>query len=177
MPEPRPNIVLTGFMGTGKTTVGRLLAQRLGWTFVDTDALIEARHGPIPAIFAEHGEAHFRALERDVAAEVAGRHETVVATGGRMLLDPENEAALGATGVIVCLSASTEALVERLAGEAEQRPLLRGEDPAPRIRDLLAERAAGYGHFAQVITDHCTPAEVADAVVQLVEARTGPLVP
>lgn len=177
MPEDRPNIVLTGFMGTGKSTVGRLVAERLGWAFVDADGWIEERHGSIPAIFAEHGEDRFRDLEREAAAELAGRRSTVVATGGRMLLDPVNEAALGATGVIVCLSASTEALVERLAGEADQRPLLRGDDPASRIRDLLAERASGYGRFPQVVTDHRTPGEVADAVVQLVEARTGPLRP
>lgn len=177
MPEDRPNIVLTGFMGTGKSTVGRLLAERLGWSFVDTDALIEERHGPIPALFAERGEDRFRSLEREVAAELADRRSTVVATGGRMLLDPANEAALGATGVIVCLVATTDELVARLTGEADQRPLLRGDDPARRIRDLLVERAAGYGRFPQVVTDHRAPAEVADAVVQLVEARTGPLTP
>ena len=175
MPAAPPNIVLTGFMGTGKSTVGRLLAERLGWSFVDTDALIEARHGPIPAIFEEHGEERFRALEREVAAEVARGRASVVSTGGRMLLDPENEVALGATGVIVCLTATTEALVARLEHEADQRPLLQGDDPAARIRELLAARAAGYGRFAQVVTDGRTPEEVADAVLQLVEARSGPL--
>lgn len=172
MPEP-PNIVLTGFMGTGKSTVGRRLAERLGRPFVDTDALIEQRHGPIAAIFAEHGEAHFRALEREVAAEVAKRRGTVVATGGRMLLDPVNEAALSASGVIVCLHASVEALVARLAGEAEDRPLLRGPDPAARIRDLLAERAAGYGRFLQVGTDGLDPDQVADAVLSVVDGAGG----
>lgn len=174
MPEDRPNIVLTGFMGTGKSTVGRLLAERLGWPFVDTDALIEVRHGPIPEIFSEQGEERFRALEREVAAELAAQRSTVVATGGRLLLDPANEAALGATGVIVCLVASTAELVARLAGEADRRPLLQGDDPAQRIHDLLTERAAGYGRFPQVVTDHRTPSEVADAVLALVEARSGP---
>lgn len=175
VPELRPNIVLTGFMGTGKSTVGRLLAERLGWRWVDTDALIEERHGPIPRIFAEHGEERFRELEREVAAELAGGHSTIIATGGRLLLDPDNEAALGATGVIVCLSASTEELVTRLADGAGGRPLLQGGDPAARIGALLAERAAAYGRFPQVVTDGLHPGEVADAVVALVEARTGPL--
>lgn len=177
MPEDHPNIVLTGFMGTGKSTVGRLLAERLGWPFVDTDALIEDRHGTIPAIFAEHGEARFRAIEREVAAELAGRRSTVVATGGRLLLDPVNEAALGATGVIVCLAATADELIARLRGEVQLRPLLQGGDPAQRIRELLAERAGGYGRFPQVATDDRAPDEVADAVLRLVEARTGPIGP
>jgi len=170
MSEPPPNIVLTGFMGTGKSTVGRLLAARLGRPFVDTDAVIEARHGPIPAIFAEHGEDRFRAIEREVAREVAAERGQVVATGGRMLLDPANEAALGATGVVVCLHAPVEDLVARLAGEADQRPLLAGDDPAARIRALLAERAAAYARFPQVDTGGRTPDQVADAVLAIVTA-------
>lgn len=173
MTQPPPNIVLTGFMGTGKSTVGRLLAERLGRPFVDTDALIEQRHGPIPDIFAEHGEARFRELEREVAAELGARRGQVVATGGRLLLDPANEAALGATGIVVCLTASVDQLVARLADEADERPLLRGGDPAARIGGLLAERAAGYGRFPQVRTDGLTPEAVADAVLALVEADGG----
>jgi shikimate kinase len=172
---PPPNIVLTGFMGTGKSTVGRRLAARLGRPFVDTDAVIEARHGPIPAIFAEHGEARFRELERELAVHLGAQRRLVVATGGRLLLDPANEAALGATGVIVCLVASVDELVARLADEADERPLLRGGDPAERIAELLAERAPGYGRFPQVRTDGLTPDEVADAVLALVEATSGPL--
>jgi shikimate kinase len=173
MPELPPNIVLTGFMGTGKSTVGRRLADRLGRPFIDTDALIEQREGPIAEIFAEHGEQHFRDLEREVAAEVGRRRGAVVATGGRMLLDPANEAALRASGVIVCLHASAEALLARLAGEAAERPLLRGSDPAARIRDLLTERAAGYARFPQVHTDGLDPDQVADAVLAVVGGATG----
>jgi shikimate kinase len=171
--EPPPNIVLTGFMGTGKSTVGRRLAEQLGWPFVDTDALIEERHGPIPEIFAEHGEDRFRAIEREVAAEVAGRRATVVATGGRLLLDPENERVLGASGVVVCLTATVDELVDRLTDEADGRPLLRGTDPRQRIAELLAERAAGYGRFPQVDTGGVSPDEVARAVRAVVEARIG----
>lgn len=165
------NIVLTGFMGTGKSTVGRLVAERLGRRFVDTDALIEARHGPIPELFAEHGEAHFRQLERDVASELAEVSGLVVSTGGRTMLDPANQATLGSTGVVVCLAASVEALVDRLRHEAEHRPLLRAGDPTERIAALLADRAADYERFPQVPTDGRTPDEVADAVIALTGAR------
>ena len=170
-PDARPNIVLTGFMGTGKSTVGRLVADRLGRRFVDTDALIESRHGPIPDLFAAHGEARFRQLEREVAAELAGRTGLVVSTGGRTMLDPANQSTLGASGVVVCLSASTAELVLRLRHEAAHRPLLREGDPAERIAALLAERESGYARFPQVATDGRSPDEVADAVIALVEGN------
>lgn len=168
--ERRPNIVLTGFMGTGKSTVGRRLAARLGRAFVDTDELIESRHGPIPAIFAEHGEDRFREVERAVAAELAARDGLVVSTGGRLLLDAANAEALGATGTVVCLVASVDELVRRLQDEADQRPLLAGDDPRARIEALLHERRAGYARFAQVDTEGRTPDEVVDAVLAVVEA-------
>ena len=97
-PRDRRNVVLTGFMGTGKTTVGRLLADELGYEFVDTDELIEQRHGSIADLFATRGEEAFRELERDVAAELARRSGLVVSTGGRMMLDPANVRALSASG-------------------------------------------------------------------------------
>lgn len=172
-PEPAPNpdrgnIVLTGFMGTGKSTVGRLVADRLECRFVDTDALIEQRHGPIPEIFATHGEAHFRRLERELAAELAAEDGLVVSTGGRTMLDPANQHSLGASGAVVCLVASVQELVHRLQDEAGNRPLLRGADPAERIAALLRERADGYARFPQVDTDGRTPSDVADAVIALV---------
>jgi shikimate kinase len=176
--EPAPtatgaNIVLTGFMGTGKSTVGCLVAERLGRRFVDTDTLIESRHGPIPELFAAHGEDHFRELERGVAAELGSVTGLVVSTGGRTMLDPANQATLGATGMVVCLSASVDELVARLRHEAEHRPLLRGADPAERVAALLAERTVGYGRFPQVATDGRTPDEVADAVIALVAGGAG----
>jgi len=166
-PSDEANIVLTGFMGTGKSTVGRLVAERLGRRFVDTDAVIEARNGPIPRLFAEHGEDHFRRLERDLAAELATTSGLVVATGGRTMLDPANQATLGASGTVVCLAASVDQLVLRLQDEAEHRPLLQGDDPARRIAALLAERESGYARFPQVATDGRTPEEVADDVIAL----------
>ena len=162
------NVVLTGFMGTGKSTVGRLLAERLEYDFVDTDAVIEERHGPISAIFAEHGEEAFREMEHDVATELAQRIGLVIATGGRMLLDERNAAALDTTGTIFCLTATVDELVERLTvdGEHEKRPLLASDDPGQRIADLLAERSEGYGRFDQVDTTAKTVEDIVSSIVE-----------
>ena len=168
-PQPKGrNIVLTGFMGTGKTTVGRLLADRLGHEFVDTDALIESRHGPIPAIFGEHGEGWFRRLERDLAAELSERRGLVIATGGRMMVEAGNADALGSTGTVVCLTATVATLVERLTPELSSRPMLAGHDPAARIAALLAERAPAYARFTPVATDGRSPSEIADEILAVV---------
>lgn len=165
-PKPlgdRRNVVLTGFMGTGKTTAGRLLADRLGYRFVDTDVLIEERHGPIPAIFADRGEPGFRAIERAVAAELASRTGLVIATGGRMLLDHANLRALSANGRVFCLVATPDRVLDRVVGDASgpRRPLLQVHDPRSRIVELMAERDAGYRRFPQLDTDTRTPDAVA----------------
>lgn len=166
------NVVLTGFMGTGKTTIGRLLASRLGFEFVDTDAVIVERHGSIPAIFAERGEGAFRRMERDVADELAGRRGLVVATGGRMLVDAVNAERLGGTGDVFCLVASVDTILERVDadGAAAVRPLLAGENVRERLEHLLAEREEAYGRFRQVDTDRRDPDDVADEIIGLVAA-------
>ena len=160
--------MLTGFMGTGKTTVGRALAARLAREFVDTDRVIEERHGPIPTIFAEHGEEAFRRYEREVADELAERRRLVIATGGRTMVDPVNAQRLGTTGDVVCLVASLDTILERVAvdGADETRPLLHGDDVRARVADLLAERAAAYGAFHQIPTDRRTPDELATAITE-----------
>ena len=105
----RPNIVLTGFMGTGKTTVGKKIAQQLAYDFVDTDELIQERAGKtVPEIFQEMGEVAFREMEAAVARELAGRQGIVISTGGRLMLDPDNAAALSSTGRVFCLVATPE---------------------------------------------------------------------
>jgi shikimate kinase len=163
------NLVLTGFMATGKSTVGRLLADRFGMGFVDTDVVIEERHGPIPEIFETKGEEAFRDMERSLAAELGARTGLVIATGGRMLLDPENLDALARNGTIVCLVASPEEVHRRLSddGSLAKRPLLDVDDPAARIGELLAERAPGYSPFIQVVTDGLTPEEVVGKVAAI----------
>ncbi|HJS72503.1 MAG TPA: shikimate kinase [Acidimicrobiia bacterium] len=165
------NLVLTGFMGTGKTTVGQLLARRLSMTFVDTDELIESRHGSITRIFEEAGEAGFREIERRVAVEVGRRDGQVIATGGGMLLDPENLAELGRNSRVFCLTASVEEIHRRVFEEADRddRPLLNAGDPRQRIIDLLAERDAGYQGFEEVSTDGLS----VDAVAEEIARRWG----
>src|SRR5213078_1596324 len=140
-----PQVILTGFMATGKTEVGRRLARRLGRPFVDIDGLVEAASGKkVADIFASEGEARFRQLERAAVAEACLVPEAVVATGGGTLLDAENRRRLAAAGPIVCLAASPEEILRRV-GDPRPRPLLAdgstGGDRLARIRQLLAERA------------------------------------
>jgi shikimate kinase len=138
------NIILCGFMGTGKSTIGRLVATRLGWQFVDTDALIEIRQGkPVADIFAQDGEPFFRQLESDLCAEMQTWERIVVATGGGMVLRPENRDLLLRAGVVICLNAPAEEIYRRIA-QSGHRPLLQANDPLQRIRDLLAARADAY---------------------------------
>lgn len=161
-----PTVVLTGFMGTGKSTVGALLAERIGLEFLDTDAEIERRHGPIPAIFAEHGEAAFRAHERELAHEIAARRGLVVATGGGFVVDARNVAALADSARIFCLVADADEIVRRVTADTTAvRPLLAGDDPAGRVRELLAERRAAYGAYEQVPTDRRSPEAIVDDIL------------
>jgi shikimate kinase len=159
------NVVLTGFMGTGKTTVGRLLAGLLDYDFVDTDELIAQRHGAIETIFRERGEHAFRAIERDVAGELAGRRRLVISTGGRMMLDPVAGTTLGSRSRVFCLIASPDTIAARVLN-GPVRPLLEGQDPLSRIAELLAERAAGYARFEQVPTDTLTADEIAHELLR-----------
>lgn len=164
-------IVLTGFMGTGKTTTARLLAQRLGYDLVDTDQVIEERHGTITDIFARSGEDGFRAIERAVAAELADRPQLVVSTGGRTMLDPATISTLGRSARCFCLTASADTIVERVVGDRSGpvRPLLAVDDPAARVRELLAQRAERYRLFPSVSTEDRSPSEVAERLVELID--------
>jgi shikimate kinase len=162
-------LVLTGFMGTGKTRVGRRVAERLGRRFVDTDAWIEAKAGrPIREIFATEGEPRFRELERSAVREACAVPEAVVSVGGGALLSAENRAALERSGLLVCLTASPETIAARVGAGASERPLLAGAPSLPdRIRDLLEERAALYAGVAdQVDTTGRSVEEVADEVIR-----------
>jgi shikimate kinase len=161
------NVVLTGFMGTGKSTVGRLLAERLEFEWVDTDDLIEARHGPIGQIFAGDGEEAFRDIERALATELSGRSRLVISTGGGMMLDEDSAALLGFQSRVFCLTAESEELLRRVSDqEGPRRPLLADGHPAQRIAELLAERKAGYAKYEQVSTDGRSLLEVVEDLLR-----------
>ncbi len=164
------NIVLTGFMGTGKTTAGRLLAERLGMEFVDTDELIEERHGPITEVFAVRGEAAFREMEHALAEELADRRGVVISTGGRMMLDARNVVALSRTGRVFCLVATPEEIFDRVSSDTTrpERPLLSVPNPQSQIIELLSEREPGYRRFPQLTTSEISPERVAEGLVDLV---------
>jgi shikimate kinase len=140
------NIVLIGFMATGKSTLGKALAKRLNWEYLDTDKLIEQKAGcSIPRIFAEKGESYFRQLEASVAKELASAEKKVIATGGGFPLNPENIHQLRPSSLIVCLTAAPEVIYQRAARDTN-RPLLQVEDPLAKIKQLLAERASCYAN-------------------------------
>jgi shikimate kinase / 3-dehydroquinate synthase len=166
---PDNNLVLTGFMGTGKTTVGQQLARKLGREFVDTDIVIEERHGPIHEIFESQGESAFRDIERALAEELGVRKGLVIATGGRMLLDPENFKALSKNGRIFCLVATPEEIYDRVTGDPARvnRPLLEVADPKQRIIELLSERGPDYERFPQLTTDQIEPDVIAEELADL----------
>src|ERR1700688_202118 len=173
----RDKIILTGFMATGKSTVARLIARRLGCRFVDSDRELCARAGKsVAAIFADHGEPHFRAMEREViAALAADPNRSVIATGGGALVDDRNFAVLSSAGIVICLSARVEVIATRVTRSAHPRPkLLQSGRPLERsIADLMAARAGAYAKAEVTIdTSDLSVEEVADRVIQAATART-----
>jgi shikimate kinase len=148
------NLVLYGMMGVGKTTVGRAVADRLGRRFADTDEeLVRWTGRSIPELFAAHGEPGFRDLERQVVEELATFSDLVVALGGGAVLRDDNVASLLLTGVLVELHTTPDVLLDRLATEADGRPLLVGEDLESRLRATLAQREDRYADVADVRID------------------------
>ena len=179
MSAPRhiQNIALIGFMGTGKSSVGRLLAAHLRFRFVDTDELIESRAGrSIADIFAQAGEEVFRGIERQVVSELAKSNRTVISTGGGLAANPENMASLKEHALVVCLWASPEAIWERVHTQTH-RPLLQGADPMLKIRELLAKREPFYRQADVLVnTEMRSIKEVAQHVMhQFQIARTAPV--
>ena len=143
-PRSIHNLALIGFMGTGKSCVGRLAAECMHFTFLDTDHVIEARAGkPISDIFAQDGEPAFRQWERRIVEELTRREKTVIATGGGLPADPANLASLKTHALVICLWASPETIWERVRGH-DHRPLLNEPDPLAKIRELLAAREPYY---------------------------------
>jgi len=138
------NLALIGFMGTGKSTVGRFVADHLQFELLDTDALIEAHVGKtITEIFRDDGETAFRELERATVRELAARSKLVIATGGGLPVFFDNLAVLKTCALTVCLWASPETIYERVR-EHTHRPLLQDPDPLAKIRSLLAKREPFY---------------------------------
>lgn len=169
-----PNIYLTGFSGTGKTTIGRQAAAMLGWTFVDTDDEIVASTGrAIEDIFRDDGEAAFRRLEQETLVAVSDRTNQVISTGGGIVLDERNRRIMDQAGVILCLEARVDTIYRRLSGPTEThdqqivRPLLNDPDPLRRIISLKSERQSLYAQAHWTLhTDELSTVEAAFEVVR-----------
>lgn len=146
MGEVKPNIYLTGFMGVGKSAVGRELGRRLKRPFVDLDAAIERRMGSTVAeIFSRRGETAFRKLERQALAAASKKKGVVVALGGGALLDARNRKTVNETGILIRLTCSRRELVRRLRPKRAHRPLLAGGPLDARVARLIAARREAYG--------------------------------
>ncbi|MHB0859280.1 MAG: 3-dehydroquinate synthase [Anaerolineae bacterium] len=172
MADDRRNLVITGFMGTGKSTVARAVAQRMGRACVDMDEEIVRRAGmTIALLFETRGEQVFRDYERALCEELAARERLVIATGGGALVDPLNRELLARNGLVVCLGCAEWMLVERLRGDT-RRPMLHGADPEQRLRELLQARRAAYAEAPHHIDTTDKPVKaVAAEVVTLFESR------
>ncbi len=167
MQAPDANLYLVGFMGTGKTTVGRMAAQRLGFALLDSDQEIERQQGrTIAGIFAEDGEPAFRAMERDFITRGHPVSRTVVACGGGLVVQPGMLELLKRKGVVICLHASIETVLERISGHSH-RPLFNVENPEARLRELYAQREPVYRQSGTLIlTDARSLTDVANHVLR-----------
>jgi shikimate kinase len=164
------NIVLTGFMGTGKTEVGRILSRKLGYALVDADTEIEKEQGmTITEIFKQYGEPKFREIESNVIKRLSETKNAVISTGGGAVLRQENMDNLGKNGVIVCLTASPETILKR-TGNNNDRPLLQVENPLQKIKELLEFRRPYYEKADIMIdTEGKSPLEVADEIIEKIK--------
>ncbi len=167
-------IFLTGFMGTGKTRIGRVLATRMQRMFLDTDRLVEESAGKtISEIFAAEGEDHFRQLEYDFVSEAAGRADAVIALGGGAIADERNWEVVRRAGIVVALEASVDTILKRVS-RRNDRPLLAGlsrQEKRARIAELLAARAPFYNRADIRLNtrDKQTPEATASELVRLME--------
>ncbi|MDG9670354.1 shikimate kinase AroK [Hahella sp. CR1] len=170
--KAKKNVVLVGPMGTGKTTIGKLLAKELQFEFVDSDREIEARCGAdIPWIFDVEGEVGFRGREKSVIADLSQRDAVVIATGGGAVVDPDNQRALKEYGFIVYLHTSVEQQYQRTRKD-RKRPLLRSEDPLSVLKKLMSVREPIYRSIADLIisTDTKRPKGVVREIVKTLRA-------
>jgi shikimate kinase/3-dehydroquinate synthase len=168
------NLIITGFSGTGKSLVGKEVARRLNWDFIDTDdEIVQQTSKPIAEIFRDDGEGMFRKLEREAIRKACRQRQLVIAIGGGAIVDQQNYRLLSETGLIVCLEAKPETIYERLFREAacspetEVRPLLTVANPLERIRQLKADRQSYYAKADWTIhTDGLSISEVAREVIR-----------
>ncbi|RXK53229.1 shikimate kinase [Oleiharenicola lentus] len=162
------NLYLVGFMGTGKSTVGRLVARQVGFDFVDSDHEIERLQGkPVSQIFAEQGEAAFRAMERGFVERGHPAKRCVVSCGGGLIVPPGMLELLRGRGVVVCMHAPIDTIIQRTL-HATHRPLLAVENPEQRLRDLYAQREALYRRSGTlVLTDKRPLREIAAHVLRV----------
>lgn len=169
------NLILIGFMGTGKTTIGKRVAQSLGFEFVDTDARITRAAGkPITKIFEEDGEDAFRELETKILRECSERSEQVISTGGGIVTQPENRQILETAGFVVWLKASPDTIYERIRHN-RSRPLLKTDNPRSTIENLLSERSDLYkaSKDLAVTTDGLTLDETCFGVTESARVALG----
>lgn len=164
-------IVLTGFSGTGKSTVGPLLAEALGWELLDTDAMVEAQHGSIGDIFRKRGEAHFRGLEAEALREACSRENAVIVGGGGVVISSKCRRLMADGGFVVCLEARPETILRRLREDSDVesflRPLLDADDPLARIRELKAARQSVYALCDWTVhVDSLAPEQVVEEIVR-----------
>jgi len=160
------NIILVGFMGTGKSVVGKLLAKKLNRDFVELDDRIEAKKKmPIKDIFEKKGEPYFRQAERDVVKEASLLRDAVISAGGGAIVDKENFKNLKNSGAIICLKASPKTILKRTKG-LKTRPLLNVSSPMERIEELLQKRKPYYSKADfSLDTDNSSPDEVASQII------------
>ena len=194
------NIILVGFMGSGKSVVGTVLSRLTSMTLLDTDDEIVLRAGKsIDQIFQESGEAAFRKLESSLIDDVCSHSGNVIAVGGGAFVDPDNRTLMLASGLVFCLNAQPETIYRRITldplaprsqgdehhsvppleggttrgSSSPVRPLLAGNDPMGRIKSLLDQRANAYAQAHHTIeTDHSTPEQVAGRILELCSAKT-----
>ena len=161
-----PNIILTGFMGSGKTTVGEVLSRRLDWPLIDMDTEIEREEEmKISEIFSTLGEPAFRDMETEMAEKLSTLNDVVISTGGGVVLRETNISHLRRNGRIICLMARPETVYERIK-DNHDRPLLKGNDPMGKIRELLEFRMPYYRNADMIIdTDNLTPDEIVLSII------------
>ena len=164
----RKNIFITGFMGTGKSTVAIALADKVHKKFIDMDILIEKKEGKsISEIFNDEGESYFRKVERTILKEIIKQNDLVIATGGGSLLNGENYHLVRENSVIILLKANPEIIFDRLK-EDNERPLLSEENKLDRIKILMEQRKDQYSRFGySVDTSNLTVAQVVDEIIKI----------